>query len=297
MRWLSSYFDNRMENLKCLTFLLGVGDAIHTSREYENYCLHSWAQWPGESRARRFTWSYCDQGVGRVRVSDSGRCLCVWTFPWDPKEGAPGFLVSFLTSGKRESPDIGLMTKMCSVSFNWIWACLVSQDGPLWGLQPEASKRKVKVPMDTLFKSLVCFEKLNACLFHSQKWLKLRKWTGTVFGEVTYCGYRRCGNVCVWFIVWVTDTKEPEFWVVCLFFTSKGATLSRDQTARQWLREWKCTNGTNFWSELLVSDDCLKFVWLFWALGPIFCQGHFGQRMESSSSPTSSVTWWSCFHR
>lgn len=127
--------------------------------------LTRWAQCPGESREGRSTWSYCDQGVGSVHVSDSGRCLSVWTFPWAPKEGAPGFLVSFPTSGKRESPDIWLMTKVCSISFKWIWTCLVSQAGALWGLQPEASKRKVKVPSNTLYKSLVCSEKPNACLF------------------------------------------------------------------------------------------------------------------------------------
>lgn len=36
------------------------------------------------------------------------------------------------------------------------------------------------------------------------------------------------------------DTKDAEFLVVYLwggFLTSKGAILSRDQTARQWLRE------------------------------------------------------------
>lgn len=203
MRWLHSYFGDGMENLTCLTFLLEVGAATHTSREYENYCLHNWALWGGQGRPPKEVHNgleragkgdslgvYCDQGVGRVHVSDSGRCLCVWTFPWVPKEGVPGFP----RSGKRESLDIWL-TKMCSISFNWFWTCLVRQDVALQGLQPEASKRKVKVPSNTLFKSLVCSEKPNTCLFHSQKWVKLQKWTGTVFGEVTYCGYRKCGNM------------------------------------------------------------------------------------------------------
>lgn len=184
---------------------------------------------------------YCDQDVGRVRASNSGRYLCVWTFPWAPKEGVQGFLVSFPRPGNRESPDIWLMTKMCSISFNWIWTCLVSQDGALWGLQPEASKRKVRVPSNTVFKEPVCSEKPNACLSHSQEWLKLQKCIGTVFGEVTYCGYRRCGNMCEldlysgW--LWHKRCRIFGSLFVGFFFNLKGGNIEQGPTARQWLRE------------------------------------------------------------